>query len=108
MQKMKIDFGSCDSVITPEIALVTVARQKYDATGNFGTAIPVGAVVGGTSPDDTTMDRYQQGRIPHMGYSSFLLDAPKTGTWKLAKLLGRGRLGPAQWNTPPAPRAGTG
>ncbi len=62
----------------PEKASVTFARQKYDKTRNLGTAIPVGAVIEGGSPDEALTDHYQQGRISHMGHSSFLFESLQT------------------------------
>ncbi len=66
-QKMLHQCGPRGSATMPEIALVTLARQKYDATGSFGAAIPIAAVIEGTSPDEALADRYQQGRIPAHG-----------------------------------------
>ena len=56
MKKMKANFGARGTVTMPEIALTTLARQKFDATGNFGANMAVGAVIGSDKPDEEHID----------------------------------------------------
>ncbi len=55
-----------------EIALTILARQKYDATVNFGAAIPVGTTIGSEAPDQERLGQHHSGKVPLMGHSSHL------------------------------------
>ncbi len=57
-QKMKATFGARSTATMSQVALTTLARQKFDRTGNCGTPIPAGTVVGCDAPDQERMDMH--------------------------------------------------